>query len=116
MYDGQSSSPLVFVGGSIQPFFVFPTGSAYHGVCCAAEVIELTNPQQQVRIKSLLARLSKASRAQAAADKVAVEAMRQQLVAEVASEDPRNGEVTVRLVDLPFVLESDEEQQALWTL
>ena len=113
---GYRPLPFFLAGGSIQPFFVFPTGSAYHGVCCAAEVIELTNPQQQARIKSLLARLSKASRAQAAADKGAVEAMQQQLVAEVASEDPRNGEVTVRLVDLPFVLESDEEQQALWAL
>lgn len=27
------------------PLYVFPTGLAYHGACCAAEVLELAPPQ-----------------------------------------------------------------------
>ncbi len=49
-------------GGAIQPFFVFPTGSAYHGVCCAAEVIAVANAQQQNKIRGLMASLSRATR------------------------------------------------------
>ncbi|MEW5309299.1 MAG: hypothetical protein WDW38_001194 [Sanguina aurantia] len=37
-----------------------------------------------------------------------------QLAEEVASEDPRNGEVVVRLLDLPFVTESDRAEIESW--
>lgn len=101
-------------GGSIQPFFAFPTGRAYHGVCCCAEVMELVAPQQQARIRSLMNKLSKRSRPYQSEEQL--QALQQQLVAEVAGEDPRNGEVTVRLVDLPFVLDSEQDQHALWAM
>jgi hypothetical protein len=55
-------------GGAIQPFFVFPTGNAYHGVCCAAEVMELANLQQQSRIRNILTALSKASKSHSEPD------------------------------------------------
>ena len=154
---------LCILGGSIQPFFVFPTGSSYHGVCCAAEVrcrkpvaapktllirricshsslalhfqvIDLVGPQQQHRIKKLMADLSRIPRGgdggagtrgaisaqgsdgQASSSK-SVLSLQRDLVAEVAGEDPRYGEVTVRLVDLPFtVFEADAEQEALWAI
>ncbi|PNG62045.1 Vacuolar protein sorting-associated protein 18, partial [Tetrabaena socialis] len=36
-------------GGALPPFYLFPTGSAYHVACCAAEVTELVAPQQRKR-------------------------------------------------------------------
>lgn len=46
----------------------------------------------------------------------AVRELKSQFVSEVAGEDPRNGEITVKLVDLPFVFESDSHENALWAL
>ncbi|GAX74136.1 hypothetical protein CEUSTIGMA_g1585.t1 [Chlamydomonas eustigma] len=102
-------------GGAIQPFFVFPTGNAYHGVCCAAEVMELANVQQQSKIQSILVALSKApkSHQELSSD---FQSLKEQLVSEVACEDPRSGEITVRLVDLPFISDSDLEEQAMWAI
>lgn len=108
--------PLDTAGGAIQPFFVFPTGLAYHGVCCAAEVMDLANNvQQQSRIRGIMSRLSKVPRGAAEGGRELQELLRQ-FVAEVACEDPRNGEITVRLVDLPFIMETDHHEQALWAL
>ena len=116
---------MLIIGGSIQPFFVFPTGSAYHGVCCAAEVVDLASAQQQHRIKKLMADLSRAPRgtgvaggsaAAAQGSETAKLALQRDFMAEVAGEDPRNGEVTVKMVDLPFILEADAEQEAMWAI
>ena len=85
-------------------------------MCCASEVVDLANGQQQARIRGLMTSLAKAPRGQGASDREATQALQQQFVAEVACEDPRNGEVTVRMVDLPFVFDSDQEQQALWAM
>ena len=48
-------------GGAIQPFFVFPTGLVFHGVCLCAEVLGLVGQRQQARIRKLMNRLSKVS-------------------------------------------------------
>jgi hypothetical protein len=44
------------------PFLVFPTGLAYHGVCCAAEVCELAAPPIQQRVRNLVGQLSRRSK------------------------------------------------------
>ncbi|KAG1655491.1 hypothetical protein FOA52_008962 [Chlamydomonas sp. UWO 241] len=113
---GMAPAPLLGVpsGGSIQPMFAFPTGAAYHGACCAAEVLALAGAQQAVRVRGLLARLAKVKPASRGDPQVST--MQQQLASEVAAEDPRSGEITVRLVDLPFVSEADQQQAALWAI
>ena len=49
-------------GGAVPPYFLFPSGNAFHGVCLAVEVMDLVAPQQRSRIKALLSRLSKVRR------------------------------------------------------
>lgn len=45
-------------GGSIPPFFVFPSGLMYHGVCLCKEVLELVGPRKKNRILQLMKQLS----------------------------------------------------------
>lgn len=45
-------------GGAVPPFFLFPSGNAFHGTCLAAEVSKLQPAPQQQRIQALLLRLS----------------------------------------------------------
>lgn len=161
-------------GGALPPFYLFPSGQAYHALCCAAEVIDLVAPQQQVKIRSLVSQLVKAkpypqatagggggggmlsaaggvlmpaaaaaqaavggvqgqqqagpqaaapqqtpqqqqAEAAAAAAKeasAALRALQAQLAEEVAAEDPRNGEVTLLMIDRPFVTEKDLRAEA----
>lgn len=42
------------------PLYLFPTGLAYHGVCCAAEVLTCSPPPAtRTRITTTLSRLSR---------------------------------------------------------
>lgn len=43
-------------------------------------------------------------------------ALQAQLAAEVGSEDPRNGELTVRLLELPFVYDGDKAEAETWVV
>ena len=45
-------------GGAVPPFYLFPSGNAFHGTCLASEVMQLAPPRQQQRIHTLLTRLS----------------------------------------------------------
>lgn len=45
-----------------------------------------------------------------------VRALRQQLEQEVAGEDPLNGELLVRTIDLPFVGPDEQEELRSWQL
>ncbi len=45
-------------GGAVPPFYLFPSGNAFHGTCLASEVMQLAPPPQQQRIHTLLTRLS----------------------------------------------------------
>ena len=44
--------------GAVPPFYLFPSGNAFHGVCLATEVGKLVPAAQQLRIQALLSRLS----------------------------------------------------------
>ncbi|GLC42145.1 hypothetical protein PLESTB_000635800 [Pleodorina starrii] len=105
-------------GGALPPFYLFPTGCAYHVACCAAEVTELVAPQQRKRIHTLMARLSRVkpgatiAPAYGGAPAADVSALQEALAAEIGCEDPRNGELTVRLLEAPFVYESSDRAEA----
>ncbi len=43
-----------------------------------------------------------------------VNALRQQLEAEIASEDPLNGDLLVRIIDLPFVGQDEQDEVCSW--
>lgn len=45
-------------GGCVPPFYLFPSGNAFHGTCLAHEVMQLVPPPQQQRIHTLLTTLS----------------------------------------------------------
>ena len=45
-------------GGAVPPFYLFPSGNAFHGTCLASEVMQLAPSPQQQRIHTLLTRLS----------------------------------------------------------
>ncbi|KAG2496729.1 hypothetical protein HYH03_005142 [Edaphochlamys debaryana] len=109
-------------GGALPPFYVFPTGCAYHLACCAAEVAECVAKPQRSRISMLMSRLSKvrpgASMAPAYGGQPAAEvaALQEALAAELGSEDPRNGELTVALLERAFVEEADRAEAESWAI
>lgn len=126
-------------GGAIPPFYLFPTGQAYHAVCCAAEVLELVGPQQAAKIRGLLAKLARVkvpggARAAVSAaggvlaaiaggaagggdkEEEEVRALQAALAGEIAGEDPRNGEVLLLMVDKPFVSEQDAAEVEAWSV
>ena len=45
-------------GGALPPFYLFPTGNAFHGSCLAAEVAALSTPANMKRIQGLAQRLA----------------------------------------------------------
>ena len=45
-------------GGALPPFYLFPTGNAFHGSCLAAEVATLSTPANKKRIQGLVQRLA----------------------------------------------------------
>ncbi len=73
------------------------------------------SPQQGAKIRGILEGLAKLA-APSAAGSGAAGALLAQLEEQVASECPWNGEVTVRLLDLPFVSAQDAEELQGWAL
>ena len=49
-------------GGAVPPFYLFPSGNAFHCTCLASEVMQLVPPAQQQRIHTLLTRLSQVAK------------------------------------------------------
>lgn len=47
-------------GGAVPPFYLFPTGQAFHALCAAAEVVAYGGEARAGRTRKLLQRLSKA--------------------------------------------------------
>ncbi|KAI8463559.1 MAG: hypothetical protein J3K34DRAFT_462375 [Monoraphidium minutum] len=119
-------------GGAVPPFYVFPTGLAYHVLCAAEEVCAAAGPPRAKRVRHILTRLSKldpspptpasvpaSASASASASAAAsspggdggggegvvarIAALSAQLEEEVGAEDPWNGELVARLVGAPFV-------------
>lgn len=45
-------------GGSLPPYFVFPSGLVFHGVCLCKEVLELVGPRKKTKILQLMQELS----------------------------------------------------------
>eukprot|EP00878_Enallax_costatus_P011969 GHUV01012497.1.p1 GENE.GHUV01012497.1~~GHUV01012497.1.p1 ORF type:complete len:1028 (+),score=282.75 GHUV01012497.1:49-3132(+) len=101
-------------GGAVPPFYLFPTGQAFHVLCAAAEVIRYGGDMRASKVRSLLQKLSKLEPAEAgckasgvgslnggADQSVAVLAAK--LEEEVGCEDPWNGELLARMVDMAFV-------------
>lgn len=56
---GDDPPPLDLAISAIPPYFLFPTGNAFHGACLVQEVLALAIPNQEARIRDLLASLSK---------------------------------------------------------
>jgi hypothetical protein len=71
------------------------------------------SPQQGARIRAVLEGLAKLPGGGSGG---AAPGLLAQLEEQVASECPWNGEVTVRLLDLPFVSPEDSEELASWAL
>ncbi|GIL52118.1 hypothetical protein Vafri_8045 [Volvox africanus] len=109
-------------GGALPSFYLFPTGCAYHVACCAAEVTELVAPPQRKRIHTLMARLARVkpgattAPAYGGAPAVEVSVLQEALATEIGSEDPRNGELTVRLLETPFVFGTDRAEAESWVI
>ncbi|WIA14238.1 hypothetical protein OEZ85_002776 [Tetradesmus obliquus] len=112
-------------GGAVPPFYLFPTGQAFHVLCAAAEVVQYGGDLRAKEVKLLLQKLSRlepaASGSTGAAagqgsdqqqqqqQKAAVAELAAQLEAKVGCEDPWNGELLVRLIDMPFVAENEKD-------
>ena len=45
-------------GGALPPFYIFPSGLAYHGACLCAEYLELAGELKQTKITNLVTRLA----------------------------------------------------------
>jgi hypothetical protein len=105
-------------GGALPPLYAFPSGLAFHAVCCAAEVLEVAPPAQAGRIRALLARLAKLPADARSApgggpggpEPASVAQLRAALEAEVAAECPRNGDAVLRWLDRPFVADGDADR------
>ncbi|KXZ53919.1 hypothetical protein GPECTOR_6g837 [Gonium pectorale] len=97
-------------GGALPPFYLFPTGCAYHVACCAAEIHALMVRLSRVRPGATTAP------AYGGAPAASVSSLQEALAAEIGSEDPRNGELTVRLLEAPFVFEADAAEAASWAI
>ncbi|GLI64360.1 hypothetical protein VaNZ11_007601 [Volvox africanus] len=109
-------------GGALPAFYLFPTGCAYHVACCAAEVTELVAPLQRKRIHTLMARLARVKPGAATAPAYGgapaadVSVLQEALANEIGAEDPRNGELTVRLLETPFVFGTDRAEAESWVI
>ncbi|KAF5834626.1 Pep3/Vps18/deep orange family-domain-containing protein [Dunaliella salina] len=131
-------------GGALPPLYVFPSGLAYHGACCAAEAQALMVPPLKTRLRKVMTRLARTQPAtgqqqpsslppssqplsrQSTSSHVSEDVKptggdgeMQALVAElhqlVASEDPRNGEMQVQLLDMEYVdPKEDSAEAASW--
>lgn len=115
-------------GGSIPPFYLFPTGQAFHVLCTAAEVIRFGGEVRADRVRRLLQKLSVLEPREAGfkaletavltgADAQSVGVLAAKLEEEVGCEDPWNGELLARMVDMAFVgKEADAAEITSWRL
>eukprot|EP00877_Chromochloris_zofingiensis_P007678 jgi/Chrzof1/3163/Cz12g14060.t1 len=110
-------------GGAIPPFYLFPTGLVFHVVCASEEVLHLGGPSRAQRVKTLLQRLSRAAPGATTApgyngySDEPVSNLLSMLEEEVGLEDPWNGEVTVRQIDMPFIShDEDVLEVASWRI
>jgi hypothetical protein len=116
-------------GGAIPPFYLFPTGQAFHVLCAAAEVVQYGGETRAARVKKLLQKLSRLDpgvgpHTTAAAERAGgwggtageerVEVLANRLVEEVGCEDPWNGELLVRMIDMPFIRPDVDAEVATW--
>jgi hypothetical protein len=111
-------------GGAVPPFYLFPTGQAFHVLCAAAEVVQYGGEVRAGRVQKLLQRLSKAQpgagKAHGANGAAAggggagevVGSLAAKLEEEVGCEDPWNGELLAGVIDLPFI-QADRDAQEL---
>lgn len=111
-------------GGAVPPFYLFPTGQAFHVLCAAAEVVQYGGEGRAARVQKLLQRLSKA---EPGAGKVVanggggggggevVGSLAAKLEEEVGCEDPWNGELLAAVIDLPFIqADRDADELLSW--
>lgn len=115
-------------GGAIPPFYLFPTGQAFHVLCAAAEVVRYGGEVRADRVKKLLQKLSRLEPGEAGsrgsgvvgqkgAGEQSVGVLAARLEEEVGCEDPWNGELLARMVDMPFVdKEADVAQINSWKI
>jgi hypothetical protein len=108
----------------VPPFYLFPTGQAFHVLCAAAEVVQYGGEMRAGRVRKLLQRLSKAepqgagnskgpalNGVQPGEDSVAGLAAR--LEEEVGCEDPWNGELLAGMIDLPFIQQDKDADEIM---
>ncbi|DBA75172.1 hypothetical protein WJX77_011350 [Trebouxia sp. C0004] len=109
-------------GGAVPPFYLFPSGNAFHGTCLASEVMQVAPPPQQQRIHTLLTRLSQvpdgSSQAPAYSSEpvAAIVDLRHSLEQEIALEDPYCGEIVVRNISKPFISPDEVLEISSWEL
>jgi hypothetical protein len=106
-------------GGAIPPFYLFPTGQAFHVLCAAAVVVQYGGEVRAGRVRKLLQRLAKAepgagkAPALSGSGEEAVGALTAKLEEEVGCEDPWNGELLASMIDLPFIQQDKDADEIL---
>lgn len=111
-------------GGAVPPFYLFPTGQAFHVLCAAAEVVQYGGEMRAGRVRKLLQRLSKAEPQGAGNSKVpalngvqpgedSVAGLAARLEEEVGCEDPWNGELLAGMIDLPFIQQDKDADEIM---
>ncbi|GMH42479.1 hypothetical protein BSKO_10398 [Bryopsis sp. KO-2023] len=122
MGEGPRTSGLP-VGGCLQPFFVFPSGLVFHGVCLCKEVLDLVGERKKARILELMGQLAETPQGStmiSESDKggpIPVERVQKQLELEVGAECPRNGEIVIRMIEKPFIDPlHDKEEMSGWRI
>jgi hypothetical protein len=92
-------------GGLVPPFYLYPTGLAFHVTCAAAEVVRYGGDKRAKAVRGLLQRLSKinSSAVVVSGSGGGPTELLKQLEEEVGCEDPWNGELTVRMIDMQLI-------------
>jgi hypothetical protein len=110
-------------GGAIPPFYLFPTGLAFHCLCAAEQVITFGGELKKKAVMTLLRQLSKVPpgaltvRVEGGGGETEVGELLRQLEEQVGCEDPWNGELTVRMIDVPLVDPgADALEAASWSI
>ncbi len=109
-------------GGAVPPFYLYPTGQAFHVLCAAAEVERFGGDARSARARKLLSRLARLEPVPAgsgddaaAGGDISAASLARRLEEEVGCEDPWNGELLVRMLDTPFGGATDEADDS-WGL
>lgn len=108
---------------SVRYLLLLLVGLVFHVVCASEEVLHLGGPSRAQRVKTLLQRLSRAAPGATTApgyngySDEPVSNLLSMLEEEVGLEDPWNGEVTVRQIDMPFIShDEDVLEVASWRI